>query len=97
MVTGYTGTVHFTSSDPLAILPADAPLTNGVGTFNATLRAPGSQTLTATDTVNSAITGSATITVGVAQIPTLSTWAFIMLAVLLTLMALWALRGQRTV
>jgi hypothetical protein len=49
-VTGYSGTVHFTSSDPQAILPADATLTNGTGTFSATLKTTGSQTLTATDT-----------------------------------------------
>jgi hypothetical protein len=73
VATGYTGTVHFTSSDSLAMLPADATLTNGTGSFSATLRTSGSHTLTATDTVNSSITGSATITF-VAAIPTLSTW-----------------------
>jgi hypothetical protein len=57
-VTGYTGTAHFTSSDGSAALPANSTLTNGVGTFSATLNTPGSQTLTATDTANSGITGS---------------------------------------
>ncbi len=47
--TGYTGTAHFTSSDGSATLPADSTLTNGAGTFNATLRVAGSQTITATD------------------------------------------------
>ncbi len=56
----YTGTVHFTSSDPQAILPADAPLTNGTGTFSATLRTTGTQALTAADTQNSTIKGSQT-------------------------------------
>ena len=56
--TGYAGTVHFTSSDGTATLPANATLTNGVGTFSATLRTSGSQTVTATDTVNAAITGT---------------------------------------
>ncbi len=56
-MTGYTGTVHFTSTDPAAVLPANATLTNGVGTFSATLRTQGSQTLAATDTVDAAITG----------------------------------------
>ena len=56
--TGYTGTVHFTSSDPQASLPANATLTNGTGTFTATLRTSGSETITATDTVNSNITGA---------------------------------------
>ncbi len=64
---GYTGTVHFTSSDGQAVLPTDSPLTSGVGTFNATLKTAGSQTLTATDTVTSTITGtSAAVTVSAA-------------------------------
>jgi uncharacterized repeat protein (TIGR01451 family) len=56
--TGYTGTVHFTSSDGQATLPADSTLTNGVGTFSVTLKTAGSQTITATDTVDSSITGT---------------------------------------
>jgi hypothetical protein len=61
----YSGTVHFTSSDGASILPADATLTNGVGTFSATLNTAGPQTITAKDTVTPAITGtSAPISVG---------------------------------
>jgi hypothetical protein len=56
--TGYSGTVHFTSSDGAAVLPADATLSNGVGTFSATLKTAGSQTITVTDTVTASITGS---------------------------------------
>ena len=56
--TGYTGTVHFTTSDGNAILPADSTLTNGTGTFSATLRIAGSQTITAIDTGNAAIDGT---------------------------------------
>ena len=56
--TGYTGTVHFSSSDTAAVLPANTMLTNGIGTFSATLKTAGSQTLTATDTVNSSIAGT---------------------------------------
>ncbi|HKI27454.1 MAG TPA: chitobiase/beta-hexosaminidase C-terminal domain-containing protein [Candidatus Sulfotelmatobacter sp.] len=56
----YSGTVHFTSSDPQATLPPSATLANGVGTFSATLHTSGSQTIAATDTVNPAITGSST-------------------------------------
>ena len=64
IATGYTGTAHFTSTDGAATLPADATLTNGVGTFPATLNTLGSQTITATDTVTSSITGtSSAITV----------------------------------
>jgi RHS repeat-associated protein len=55
--TGYAGTVHFTSTDGSAVLPANATLTNGVGTFSATLKTAGNQTITATDTVTSSITG----------------------------------------
>jgi hypothetical protein len=96
VATGYAGTVHFTSSDAHAILPADSTLMNGVGTFSATLKTAGNQTLTASDIVNSAITGSATISSTAVPIPTLSTWAFLLLVLLLTLTALRALRAQRT-
>ncbi len=56
--TGYTGTIHFTSSDGNAVLPANSTLTNGAGTFSATLNTLGTQTITATDTVTSSITGT---------------------------------------
>ncbi|KRF35897.1 S-layer homology domain-containing protein [Paenibacillus sp. Soil787] len=50
--TGYIGTVNFISSDGTASLPANTKLTNGVGTFSATLHTPGSgQTISVTDTV----------------------------------------------
>lgn len=54
----YTGTVHFTSSDPKAVLPANTTLTNGIGTFSVTLKTAGTQSLTATDAANSALHGS---------------------------------------
>ncbi len=53
LATGYSGTVHFTSTDGTATLPADVTITGGTGTFSATLKTPGSQTITVTDTVNS--------------------------------------------
>jgi len=56
--TGYGGTVVFTSSDPNAILPGSATLSNGTGTFSATLETVGNQTITATDTVTNSITGT---------------------------------------
>ena len=56
--TGYSGTVHFTSSDAPATLPANSTLTDGVGTFAATLNTGGNQALTATDTVTASITGT---------------------------------------
>src|SRR5207302_659634 len=55
LATGYAGTVHFTTSDTLGTPPANGTLTSGVGTFNATLRTAGNQTITATDTVTSSI------------------------------------------
>ena len=57
-VTTYSGTVHFTSTDSQAVLPANSTLTNGTGTFSATLKTSGNQTITVTDTVTASITGS---------------------------------------
>jgi hypothetical protein len=56
--TGYAGTVHFTSTDGAAVLPANATLTAGVGTFSVTLKTVGTLSVTATDTVTASITGS---------------------------------------
>jgi RHS repeat-associated protein len=56
-VTGYSGTIQITSSDASATLPVNVTLTNGTGTFSATLKTAGLQTITATDTVNSTIVG----------------------------------------
>jgi uncharacterized protein (TIGR03437 family) len=58
VVASYGGTLHFTSSDANAINPPNSTLTSGIGTFQATLRTAGSQTLTATDTVNATIAGT---------------------------------------
>jgi probable HAF family extracellular repeat protein len=55
--TAYSGTIHFTSTDALASLPANSTLTSGTGTFSATLNTVGTQTITATDTVTASITG----------------------------------------
>ena len=57
-VTSYAGTVKITSSDSKAVLPANAGLVSGVGSFTVTLKTAGSQSITATDTVTSSITGS---------------------------------------
>jgi hypothetical protein len=68
-ITNYTGTVHFTSNDGAATLPANYTFIagdNGVHTFNngVTLNTAGSKTVTATDPVtNGGINGSATVTV----------------------------------
>jgi hypothetical protein len=63
VATGYAGTVHFTSSDAQATLPANTTLSAGTGSFSATLDTAGAQTVTATDTVSSGITGSTPISV----------------------------------
>jgi uncharacterized delta-60 repeat protein len=53
----YAGTVHFTSSDPQAVLPSATQLTNGSGSFSVTLKTAGVQSITAAD-ISSGITGS---------------------------------------
>lgn len=61
VVTGYTGTVHFTSSDGQAVLPPDYAFTssdNGSHVFSITLKTPGSQAISVTDTANASITGA---------------------------------------
>jgi hypothetical protein len=63
VATGYTGTATFSSTDVAASLPSPATLTNGFGTFSATLNTAGSQTITATDAANSVAGTSAAITV----------------------------------
>jgi len=57
---GYTGTVHFTSTDSLAVLPADVTLPNGTRQVTVKLKTAGSQTFTATDAVNAGITATST-------------------------------------
>ena len=69
--TGYRGTIHFTSSDPQAVLPADYTFTatdNGAHSFSnaAALKTAGPQSLTATDSLTATITGQATIRVNAA-------------------------------
>ena len=57
----YVGTVHFTSTDGAALLPGNyafATADRGSHGFSVTLNTSGAQTVTATDTPNSQITGS---------------------------------------
>jgi hypothetical protein len=59
----YAGTIHFTSSDSQAGLPADYTFTSadgGVHTFSATLRTAGAQSLAARDVVSASVTGTQT-------------------------------------
>jgi prepilin-type N-terminal cleavage/methylation domain-containing protein len=63
VATGYTGKVHFTSSDLAATLPADYTFKAtdaGTHTFSATLKTLGTQSITATDTATGSLTGSQT-------------------------------------
>jgi hypothetical protein len=57
VVTNYSDTVTFTSSDAAAKLPADSTLINGTRTFSATLHRAGNQTITATD-IGMSVTGT---------------------------------------
>jgi len=59
--TGYVGTIHFTSSDVQAGLPANFTFIgadDGTATFSVTLKTAGSQSITATDSGTSAVTGT---------------------------------------
>ncbi|MGP0063104.1 MAG: DUF4082 domain-containing protein [Isosphaeraceae bacterium] len=58
---GYLGTIAFTSSDVQAGLPANYTFTaadDGSHTFTVTLKTAGSQSITATDTATSIVTGT---------------------------------------
>jgi hypothetical protein len=58
---GYNGTVHFTSSDAQAGLPADYTFTaadNGTHTFTVTLKTAGTESVTVTDTGPTAFRGT---------------------------------------
>ena len=59
-VATYSGTVRFTSTDGQAALPANSTLVGGQGTFSATFKTVGSQSITATDMVKTTITGATT-------------------------------------
>jgi hypothetical protein len=61
VATGYTGTLTFSSSDIQAGLPANYTFTNkdaGVHSFNATLKTAGTQSITFTDTLNTALSAT---------------------------------------
>jgi len=66
----YGGTVHFTSSDPSAALPADTTLLNGTATFLITFRNPGTQIIVATDTANTTLTGTSNAIAAGSSTPT---------------------------
>jgi hypothetical protein len=80
VATGYTGTIHFTSSDPQAQLPANYTFQssdNGMKGFIATLKTAGSESITATDTTTATITGTqVSITITPAAASALSVGGF---------------------
>ncbi len=62
--TNYTGTIHFTSTDSHAVLPANYTFTAadaGVHTFAATLETAGTQSVTANRYRNQSTTGTSRI------------------------------------
>jgi hypothetical protein len=63
VITNYSGTVNFSSSDAAALLPANYAFNNkdvGTHTFNVTFKTAGSQSLTVSDSVNAALTENQT-------------------------------------
>jgi hypothetical protein len=64
LVSDYTGQVHFSSSDPSAMVPADTTQTTGVGTFSAILNTVGNQTISVMDAANNIFGTSQLIAVG---------------------------------
>jgi len=61
----YSGTVHFTSTDPRVQLPSDSTLPSGSKVFSATLTTAGGQMITATDASKASVAGTSnTINVG---------------------------------
>ena len=61
--TAYSGTIHFTSSDAQAMLPANSTLAAGTAQFSGTMETSGTQTITAMDTSSASINGSSSISV----------------------------------
>jgi putative cell wall-binding protein len=58
IATTYAGTVHFTSNDAAAVLPANSTFSGGVGSFSVTFSTAGTRHVTVTDTTSSSITGT---------------------------------------
>jgi uncharacterized repeat protein (TIGR01451 family) len=69
VVTNYAGTVHFSSNDPQAALPADSILTNGQGIFSVTLKTAGPRKISVSDLAKPSVAGSLTKPVAVTPAP----------------------------
>jgi len=66
IIPGYVGTLHFTSSDSQAVLPANYTFTaadQGSHTFQVAFKTTGSQSLNVNDTVNNALHATANLSV----------------------------------
>jgi hypothetical protein len=66
LATNYTGTIHWTSNDPAAVLPADHAFTAadaGVHSFPLSPRTAANTTFTATDTSTASLTANGTVAV----------------------------------
>lgn len=66
VATGYTGTIHFRTADSTAVLPANATLVNGTGSFSVTFNSTGLQSLVVEDVATPQIFGSANSNVAAA-------------------------------
>ncbi|MEI8086065.1 MAG: YDG domain-containing protein [Paludibacter sp.] len=75
IVTSNTSTIVISSSDANAVLPANAALVAGTGTFSVTCKTAGSKTVTATD-------NAATLTANTGASTTISAGAFTKLQIL---------------
>ena len=88
VVTDYTGTVHFSSSDSLAVLPSDYTFTtsdNGVHTFPITFNTAGSQDLKVSDLASSVSNTPSWTVLGLTiintvDIPPSSDWNYVIVA-----------------
>jgi hypothetical protein len=72
VVPTYIGRVQISTSDPSATLPATGTLVRGVGKFTVTFNTTGGQTITASDTVGDATSGTSaavSVTLGVSISP----------------------------
>jgi hypothetical protein len=66
VLTGYTGTVHLSSSDAQAVLPVDYTFTaadRGIHNFTATLKTAGTQSISIADTAHPSVNSSVSVSV----------------------------------
>lgn len=96
---GYTGTVQFASSDPLAVLPATYTFVaadQGTKSFTAVLRTGGTQTITVTDATGGITPGNLALVVTGAQaaagVPALSPTSKLLVAVAVAAIGFFTIR-----